>query len=96
MKVRDIMVAELVTLHVDEELSLASDIMNLARIRHLPIMEGAIEFAPVSIGDGSDLGMGALILPGTRIGRGVQVGFCIHEQRRGCKRECDSCVSSRE
>lgn len=40
MKVRDIMVAELVTLHVDEELSLASDIMNLARIRHLPIMEG--------------------------------------------------------
>lgn len=40
MKVRDIMVAELVTLHVDEELSLASDIMNLARIRHLPIVEG--------------------------------------------------------
>jgi CBS domain-containing protein len=40
MKVRDIMVTELVTLHVDEELSLASDIMNLARIRHLPIVEG--------------------------------------------------------
>ena len=40
MNVRNIMVAELVTLHVDEELSLASDIMNLARIRHLPIVEG--------------------------------------------------------
>lgn len=40
MKVRDIMVTEVVTLHVDEELSLASDIMNLARIRHLPIVEG--------------------------------------------------------
>jgi len=40
MKIRDIMVTELVTLHVDEELSLASDIMNLARIRHLPIVEG--------------------------------------------------------
>ena len=40
MKVREIMVGELVTLHVDEELSLASDIMNLARIRHLPIIEG--------------------------------------------------------
>jgi CBS domain-containing protein len=40
MKVRNIMVTELVTLHVDEELSLASDIMNLARIRHLPIVEG--------------------------------------------------------
>ena len=40
MKVRNIMVTELVTLRVDEELSLASDIMNLARIRHLPIVEG--------------------------------------------------------
>jgi CBS domain-containing protein len=40
MKVRNIMAAELVTLRVDEELSLASDIMNLARIRHLPIVEG--------------------------------------------------------
>ncbi len=40
MKVREIMVTEVVTLHVDEELSLASDIMNLARIRHLPIVEG--------------------------------------------------------
>jgi CBS domain-containing protein len=40
MKVRDIMVTELVTLHVAEQLSLASDIMNLARIRHLPIVEG--------------------------------------------------------
>ena len=40
MKVRDIMVTELVTLQVAEQLSLASDIMNLARIRHLPIVEG--------------------------------------------------------
>ena len=40
MKVRDIMTIEVVTLKVDEELSLASDIMALARIRHLPIVEG--------------------------------------------------------
>lgn len=40
MKVRDIMTTEVVTLEVDEELSLASDIMTLARIRHLPIVEG--------------------------------------------------------
>ena len=40
MKVRDIMITELVTLKVDEELSLASDIMTLGRIRHLPIVEG--------------------------------------------------------
>ncbi len=40
MKVRDIMTTEVVTLKVDEKLSLASDIMTLARIRHLPIIEG--------------------------------------------------------
>ncbi len=40
MKVRDIMTTEVVTLKVDEELSLVSDIMTLARIRHLPIVEG--------------------------------------------------------
>ena len=34
------MTTEVVTLKVDEELSLASDIMTLARIRHLPIVEG--------------------------------------------------------
>jgi len=40
MKIRNIMTTEVVTLKVDEELSLASDIMTLARIRHLPIVEG--------------------------------------------------------
>ena len=39
-----------------------------------PIMEGAIVFAPVHIGDGSDLGVGSTILPGVTVGRGVQVG----------------------
>ncbi len=39
-----------------------------------PIMEGAIVFAPVVIGDGSDLGVGSTILPGVTLGRGVQVG----------------------
>jgi acetyltransferase-like isoleucine patch superfamily enzyme len=40
----------------------------------LPIMEGAIEFAPVRIGDGCDLGTGAILLPGVTLGSGVQVG----------------------
>ena len=40
MKVKNIMTTEVVTLKVDEELSLASDIMTLARIRHLPVVEG--------------------------------------------------------
>jgi acetyltransferase-like isoleucine patch superfamily enzyme len=42
--------------------------------RERPIMEGALVFAPVSIGDGSDLGIGTIVLPGVTIGRGVQVG----------------------
>ncbi|MBM3146019.1 MAG: acyltransferase [Chloroflexi bacterium] len=40
----------------------------------VPILHSPIEFAPVVIGDGSDIGVGAIILPGVTIGRGVQVG----------------------
>ena len=40
----------------------------------MPIMEGRIRFAKVIIGAGSDLGAGAIVLPGVRIGTGVQVG----------------------
>lgn len=40
MKVQDIMVKEVATLDVNDELSLANDIMRLGRIRHLPVVEG--------------------------------------------------------
>ncbi len=40
MKVRDIMIKEVATLDVNDELSLANDIMRLGRIRHLPVVEG--------------------------------------------------------
>ncbi|KAF0120238.1 MAG: hypothetical protein FD151_1731 [bacterium] len=39
MKVKDVMAKDVVTLDVDEELSLADDIMHLGRIRHLPVVE---------------------------------------------------------
>ena len=39
-----------------------------------PILHSTIDFAPVVIGDGSDVGVGAVILPGVRIGVGAQVG----------------------
>ncbi|MDY0000733.1 MAG: DapH/DapD/GlmU-related protein [Polyangia bacterium] len=39
-----------------------------------PVMEGALAFAPVVIGDGCDLGCNAVVLPGVTLGRGVQVG----------------------
>ncbi len=40
MQVKDIMVKEVATLKLDDELSLAEDIMHLGRIRHLPVMDG--------------------------------------------------------
>jgi len=39
-----------------------------------PILHAAVTFKPVVILDGSDIGVGAILLPGARIGRGSQVG----------------------
>jgi len=42
--------------------------------RPLPIMKGALEFAPVVLEDGCDIGIGAVLLPGVTVGQGAQVG----------------------
>ena len=39
-----------------------------------PILYSQLEFAAVTIEDGSDIGVGAVILPGVTIGRGAQIG----------------------
>jgi acetyltransferase-like isoleucine patch superfamily enzyme len=39
-----------------------------------PILHSTLQFAPVFIADGCDIGVGAIILPGVRIGQGAQVG----------------------
>lgn len=39
-----------------------------------PIMNGDIQLAPVVIGDGCDIGIGAILMPGVTLGKGVQVG----------------------
>jgi acetyltransferase-like isoleucine patch superfamily enzyme len=39
-----------------------------------PLIFGKLELAPVEIGDGCDIGLGAIFLPGTRLGSGVLVG----------------------
>jgi acetyltransferase-like isoleucine patch superfamily enzyme len=39
-----------------------------------PILNSKIKFAPVIIENGSDIGVGAIILPGVRIGEGAQIG----------------------
>jgi acetyltransferase-like isoleucine patch superfamily enzyme len=42
--------------------------------RELPIMRGPLEFAPVRLLSGCDVGIGAIVLPGVTVGRGAQVG----------------------
>lgn len=42
--------------------------------RQTPILHSPIAFDAVEVGDDSDIGVGAVLLPGTRLGRGVQVG----------------------
>jgi len=41
MTVKEVMVKEVATLDVNDELSLANDIMRLGRIRHLPVVDGS-------------------------------------------------------
>ena len=43
-------------------------------VKDIPILFSTIEFNPVIIGDDSDIGIGAIILPGLTIGRGAQIG----------------------
>ncbi len=38
------------------------------------VLDAPLEFAPVAIGEGCDIGLGAILLPGTTLGPGVQVG----------------------
>lgn len=40
----------------------------------VPVLHNALKFAPVSVGDGADLGVGCIILPGVSIGSGAIVG----------------------
>jgi acetyltransferase-like isoleucine patch superfamily enzyme len=42
--------------------------------RSLAIFNAPLQLAPVRIGDGADLGVGAIVLPGVTIGEGAQIG----------------------
>lgn len=42
--------------------------------RAIPILDSPIETAPVVLEDDCDLGVGAIVMPGVRIGRGAQIG----------------------
>jgi len=38
-----------------------------------PILHSPLEFKPVVVGDGVDIGVGAILLPGVTIGKGAQI-----------------------
>ena len=40
----------------------------------LPILHAPVDFAPVTIEDDGDIGVGAILVPGARVGRGAQIG----------------------
>lgn len=42
--------------------------------RHIPVLHSPIARAPVEIEDDADLGVGAIVLPGVRVGKGAIVG----------------------
>ena len=42
MKVKELMVKDVATLDINEELSLADDIMKLGRIRHMPVVDDGV------------------------------------------------------
>lgn len=42
--------------------------------RDVPILDSPLTFAPVTIEDDVDIGIGSIVLPGVTIGRGAQIG----------------------
>ena len=42
--------------------------------RSVPILMSDVEFSPVTLEDDCDIGIGAIILPGVRVGRGARIG----------------------
>jgi CBS domain-containing protein len=72
LRVRDIMSTEVTTLKRNDQLTLADDIMNLGRIRHLPVLDDD-ERELVGIVTQRDLFRGALALA---------LGYGRHAQRK--------------
>lgn len=41
---------------------------------NIPVMHNDLDFKPITVKDGADIGIGAIILPGTTIGEGAIIG----------------------
>ncbi len=66
-------------LTIEHEVGIAPSVRIITSVhgeapRDLPVSAAPLRFAPVHIETGADIGVGAIILPGVRIGRGAIVG----------------------
>jgi acetyltransferase-like isoleucine patch superfamily enzyme len=66
-------------IHIGENVGIGPGVKILTSAHRLdevdkPILHSTIDFAPVRIGDGADIGVGAILLPGVTVGNGAQVG----------------------
>ena len=52
-----------------------------------PVIENEIKFKGIEIGEDCDIGMGVMLLPGAKIGRGciVEAGAIVREDLSGCE-----------
>lgn len=67
-------------LHIGERVGIGPGVKiitskhEIPRDPRIPVMDGPLLFAPVTLEDGCDIGVGAIILPGVTVGRRAQVG----------------------
>ena len=61
MQVRDLMQTEVLTLSIDDDLSVADDLMRLGRVRHLPVVNGGRPVGVVSQRDLFRAGISTLL-----------------------------------
>jgi len=79
MRVREIMVKEVATLDINDELSLANDIMRLGRIRHLPVVDGPRLVGIISERDLFRSSLAQALGYGTKASRDLMKGLRIKD-----------------
>ena len=79
MRVREIMVKEVATLDINDELSLANDIMRLGRIRNMPVVDGPRLVGIISERDLFRSSLAQALGYGTKASRDLMKGLRIKD-----------------
>lgn len=77
--VRDIMIAEVTTLHRNDSLQLVKDIMTLGRVRHFPVMDDDKVVGVVSQRDLYKASLGSVMKYGEKAQRAFLEGIVVKE-----------------